>query len=115
MLIFLIIVIDELHCHFGVCGRIELIALAKKLILQFLVILNNTIVNTDHISIIGSMRMSICLRRFPVGSPTGMTDTTGTSQGMAMVGFSANAFRRPFAFTIFVLFSPSRTARPAES
>ena len=49
MLIFLVIVIDELHCHFGVCGRIELIALAKKLILQFLIILNDTIVNTDHI------------------------------------------------------------------
>ena len=87
MLVFLVIVIDELHCHFGICGRIELIVLAKKLILQFLIILNNTIVNADHISIIGGMWMGICLRRFPVGSPTGVTDTTGTSQGMAMIGF----------------------------
>ena len=87
MLVFLVIVIDELHCHFGVCGRIELIVLAKKLILQFLVILNDTIVNTYHISIIGGMGMSIGLRRFAVGGPTGVTDTTGTSQGMAMIGF----------------------------
>ena len=96
MLIFLVIVIDELHCHFGVCRRIELIALAKKLILQFLVILNDTIVNTDHISIIGSMGMSICLRRFPVGSPAGVTDTTGTSQGMAMIGFLRQRFQTAF-------------------
>ena len=87
MLVFLVIVIDELHCHFGVCGRIELIALAKKLILQFLVILNDTIVNTDHISILRGMWMGVGLRRLPMGSPTGVTDTTGTSQSMTMIGF----------------------------
>ena len=92
MLIFLVIVIDELHCHFGVCGRIELIVLAKKLILQFLIILNDTIVNADHISIIRGMGMGICLRRFAVGRPTGVTDTTGTSQSMAMIGFLRQRF-----------------------
>ena len=92
MLVFLVIVIDELHCHFGVCGRIELIVLAKKLILQFLIILNDTIVNADHISIIRGMGMGICLRRFAVGRPTGVTDTTGTSQSMAMIGFLRQRF-----------------------
>ena len=96
MLIFLVIVIDELHCHFGICGGIELIVLAKKLILQFLIILNDTIVNTDHISIIGGMWMSICLRRFPVGRPTGVTDSTGTSQGMTMIGFLRQRFQATF-------------------
>ena len=86
MLIFLVIVIDELHCHFGVCGRIELIVLAKKLILQFLIILNDTIVNANHISIIGGMWVSICLRRFPMGGPAGVTNTTGTSQSMTVIG-----------------------------
>ena len=96
MLVFLVIVIDELHCHFGVCGRIELIVLAKKLILQFLIILNDTIVNAHHIPIIRGMRMSIGLRRFPVGSPAGVTDSTGTSQGIAMVGFLRQRFQTAF-------------------
>ena len=40
VLVFLVIVIDELHCHFGVCGRIELIVLAKKKGLKTLGIVN---------------------------------------------------------------------------
>ena len=96
VLVFLVIVIDELHCHFGICGRIELIVLAKKLILQFLIILNNTIVNADHISIIGGMGMGICLRRFPMGGPTGVTDTTGTCQSMTMICFLRQRFQATF-------------------
>ena len=106
MLIFLVIVIDELHCHFGICGRIELIALAKKLILQFLVILNNTIVNTYHISIIGGMGMGICLRRFAMGGPTGVTDTAGTCQSMTIIGFLCQRFQTAFRLYDFCLILP---------
>ena len=106
MLVFLVIVINELHCHFGICGRIELITLTKKLILQFLVILNNTIVNTNHISIIRGMWMGIGLRRFPVGGPAGVTDSTGTSQGMAMVSFLRQRFQAAFRLYNFRLILP---------
>ena len=76
-------------CHFGVCGRIELIALAKKLILQFLIILNDTIVNANHISIIGGMWMGICLRRLSMSRPAGMTEADAALEVRAAVDLFA--------------------------
>ena len=57
--IFFVIIINQLNCRFCICGRIKDIALSHQLILQFLIIFNNTIMNAHNISIIRAMRMRI--------------------------------------------------------
>ncbi len=86
MLILLIVIIDELDGHFGICGGIKGISLPHQLILQLLIILYNAVVNADYVVIVGAMGMRIGLIGFPVGSPAGMTDAAGAGQGLAFVG-----------------------------
>ena len=78
---FLIVVIYQLHSHFCICLRIERITGTKKLRLQFLIILDNSIMNKYYGLIICTMRMGICLRRLSMSRPAGMTDAAGTRYG----------------------------------
>ena len=78
---FLIVVIYQLHSHFCICLRIERITGTKKLRLQFLIILDNSIMNKYYGLIICTMRMGIYLRRLSMSRPAGMTDAAGTRYG----------------------------------
>ena len=75
--VFLIIIVDQLYRHLRICLRIKRIAIADQLILQFLIILDDTVVYSHDIPVITDMRMCIILRRLPMCRPARVTDTTG--------------------------------------
>ena len=77
-LIFLVIIIDQLDCYLGIGLRIESIAFTGELIFQFLIVLNDAVVDCYDITIVCHMRMCIVLRGFTMSCPSGMTDTTGS-------------------------------------
>ena len=74
-LVFFVIVIHQLYCHFGVCFGIEVIPLPCQLISELLVVFDDTIVYCHDISVIADMRMCVFLRRFSMCCPSRMTDT----------------------------------------
>ena len=76
MLILLIVIIDQLDRNLCIRIGIEVISLVLQLFPEFLVILDNSIVDTNYIPIIAAVRMRVQLTRFPVSCPTGMPDST---------------------------------------
>ena len=94
-LVLLVIIIHQLDGHFRVRLAVELIAVLEQLVLQFLVVLDDTVVNAHnkglHRSGSGSravsryMGMRVCLRRVAVGRPARMADTAGSLEGVAAV------------------------------
>ena len=75
MLILLIVIIDQLDRNLCIRIRIEVISLVLQLFPEFLIILNNSIVDTNYIPVITAVRMCIQLTRFPVCRPAGMPDS----------------------------------------
>ena len=59
--VFPIIIVDQLYRHLSICLRIKRIAIADQLILQFLIILDDTVVYSHDIPVITDMRMCIIL------------------------------------------------------
>ena len=57
--VFLVVIIHQLHSNLRICGRIKRISPAEKLLLQLLVILDNAVMHSCHISVITDMRMGI--------------------------------------------------------
>ena len=82
----LVIIVDELYCHFRIRLGIERIPGFQKLFLQFLIVLNDSIMYQYDRTILCTMRMRILGRRLSMGCPTGMADTTGTRHGLSIVG-----------------------------
>ena len=74
MCIFLVVVIDGLDADFGVGIRIEGVALADHLLTELLVVLDDSVVNTDYVVVINDMRMSIVLGRLTVSGPSCVAD-----------------------------------------
>ena len=59
--VFLVVIIHQLHSNLRICGRIKRISPAEELLLQLLVILDNAVMHSCHISVITDMRMGIDL------------------------------------------------------
>ena len=53
----------------------EGIALADKFLTKFLVVVDDSVVNTDDGAVIRAVRVSIVLGRLAVGSPASVSDT----------------------------------------
>ena len=102
--IFFVIIVYQLDCYLCVCRGIELIALANKLILQLLVVLDDSVVDSYYIAIITHMGMGVDLRGFSVGGPSGMSDSTGTGYGFSIVGFLCQNLQSAFCFDDFCIF-----------
>ena len=81
-----IVVIYQLNGNFGICLRVECITFPGQFVTQFLIVLDDTVMYTDHVAIIAAMGVGIGFGRFPVGSPAGMSDAAGTFQGLTAVG-----------------------------
>ena len=94
--IFFIIIIDQLYSYLCVCLGIESIALTKQLILQFLIILNDSVVYSYNISVITDMWMCIILRRLSMSRPAGMTNTTGAWNRFSVVCLLSKSFQTTF-------------------
>ena len=83
----LVIVIYQLHCDLRVCLRIKRVAGFQQLILQFLVILDYTVVDQNDRPVLRAMRMSIVFRRLTMSSPAGVPDSTGPRYCHASICF----------------------------
>ena len=58
--VFLVEIVNEVHKHLGVCLTGEGVASADELLLQFLIVFNDTVVNENHLSAHGEVRVGIC-------------------------------------------------------
>ena len=77
MLILLIVIIDQLDRNLCIRIRIEVISLVLQFFPEFLIILNNSVVDAYYISIIRAVRMSVGFRRLSMSRPSGVPDTAG--------------------------------------
>ena len=76
-------ILDQLDDHFRVGIAVEMVPFVDQLLLQSLVILDNTVVNQSQVLVLRIMRMRIDIVRLPVGCPSGMRDAD--SSGSVLV------------------------------
>ena len=94
-LVLLIVVVHQFDRNLGIRGAVEFISVALQFGLEFLVILNDSIVYADHIGfhcaagrscgVSADVGMGIDLGRFSVGGPSSMANATGTGQRSAAI------------------------------
>ena len=87
MLVFFIVVVNQLNGNLGISLRIEGVTVMQQLFLQLLIVFDNTVVYGNYIAISTCMRMRISFGRLTMGCPSGMTDTTGTDEALTAVSF----------------------------
>ena len=85
MLVFFIVVVNQLNGNLGISLRIEGVTVMQQLFLQLLIVFDNTVVYGNYIAISTCMRMRISFGRLTMGCPSGMTDTTGTNEALTAV------------------------------
>ena len=83
--ILFIIIIHQLNGHLCIRFRIETVSVLQKLLLQLLIIFNNSIVNADNGSLVIAVGMRIVLRRLSMSRPAGMPDTAVSHKGLTAV------------------------------
>ena len=81
--VLLVIVVHQFDDHFGIGLAVERIAMLQQLILQLLIVFDDTIMDTDHLglhltrartcAVAGYMRMRICDAGLSMRCPTGVT------------------------------------------
>ena len=98
MLVFFIVVVNQLNGNLGISLRIEGIAVMQQLFLQLLIVFDNTVVYGNYIAISTCMRMRISFGRFAMGCPSGMTNTTGTDEALSAISFGIKLFQTTFSF-----------------
>ena len=84
-LVFLVIIIHQFNSNFCIGLRIKCITFAKKFILQLLIVLNDSVMNCNNISIITYMWVCIVLRWFAVSCPSCMSDATSTRNRFSVI------------------------------
>ena len=97
MLIFFIVVVNQLNGNLGISLRIEGVAIVHQLFLQLLIVFDNTVVYGNYIAICTGMRMRISFGRFAMGCPSGMTDTTGTNEALSAISFGIKLLQTTFS------------------
>ena len=85
MLVFFIVVVNQLNGNLGISLRIEGVTVMQQLFLQLLIVFDNTVVYGNYIAISTCMRMRISFGRLAMGCPSGMTDTAGTNEALTAV------------------------------
>ena len=85
VLILLIIIVNQLDRNFRIRVRIKAVTFVLQFLPKFLIIFNNTIMNTDHISIITAVRMCVQLTRLPVCRPACMPDSACSMQRHSVI------------------------------
>src|SRR5216684_599709 len=74
--------LDEMRDDLGIGFGGEVVALLDQLLLQAEIVLDNAIVYDNDIAGAVAMRMSILLRRTPVGSPAGVANAVAALEGL---------------------------------
>ena len=103
--VFFIVVVHQLDYHLGIGLTVKLVAMLEKLLLQFRVVFNNSVVDAHHLglhlpgsgagAVAGHMGMGVDLRGHAVGSPAGVSDAAGAGQGTAVIGLLRQIFQPP--------------------
>ena len=94
--VFFVIIVHEFDQDLGIGLAVKGIAVSHHLVSQFLIILNDAVVDADDVGIVlagagalehvAYMRMSVDFTGFAVGGPPGVADAAGPGEGFAAVG-----------------------------
>ena len=84
-----VVIVGKFNCYFRICLRIKLISCFNQFVLEFLVILYDSVVNPDYGAVVrtgpGDMRVCIGLARLSVSRPACMTYANVPGQCLAPV------------------------------
>ena len=94
----MIVIVHYLNGHFGICLGIELIAFADHFIAKFLIVLDNTVVDSDNIHVVRDMRVGIVLGRFAVCCPACVTDSAISRHCLAGIRLLGEHSKSPLRF-----------------
>ena len=67
--VLLVVMVDELHQHLGICRALERIALVCELLFQYLVVLDDAVMHQRQLSTHAHMGVGIGCRRLSMGCP----------------------------------------------
>ncbi len=112
--ILFIIVVNKLDSYLGIGCGVEGVALLGELCTQLLIVLDDTVVNTDNISVIRVVRVSVSFVRLSVSCPSCMADTAGTVYGITLIGHFSEHLQLAhslYYFSLAVAVSYSDTCR----
>ena len=84
-LVFLVVIIDELHRHLGVGGGIKAVALFGQLVFQLLVVLDDAVVHRHHVHVVAAVGVGVDLAGLAVGGPAGVADAAAARQSQTPV------------------------------
>ena len=101
--VFFVIIIHQFHCDFRIRRGIKLISLAQKLVLQFLVIFDNSIMNRHNIPVVTHMGMGVCLGRLAMGSPACMSDSARSRNRLPVVCLFFQDFQSALCLDYFYI------------
>ena len=82
----LVIVLQQLDYHLGICLRVEGNALGDQVLLDLQIVLNNPVMNHCDPAGVAEVGVGVGVRGLAVGGPTGMTDTHRTGNAISPVG-----------------------------
>ena len=85
-LVLLVIIVDKLDSHLGVCLAYEGITFAEKLFLEFLIVFDDSVVDADDRAVIRAVRVGIALGGFSVSRPAGVADSACSDHGLSAIG-----------------------------
>ena len=80
-----IVVVHEVDGDLGIGLAVELIALLQELILDFLEVFDDAVVNRDHLMMKAHMRVGVGLGWLAMGRPAGVADAGGALHRLAIV------------------------------
>ena len=80
-----IVIVHEVDGDLGIGLAVELVALLQELILDFLEVLDDAVVDRDHLMMKAHMRVGVGLGWLAVGRPAGVADAGGALHRLAVV------------------------------
>ena len=93
--IFLIIIVNQLDRYLGVRLRIEPVTVANQLLFQFLVILDDPVVNADDVAIVAAVGVRVVLRRLAVRRPAGVADSARSCDRSSIIRLFFQMIKTP--------------------
>ena len=101
--ILLVVIVNQLDCHFRIRLGAEGIPLLGELLPELLIIFNNAVMYRNDVFIIAAVGMGIDGRGLSVGCPPGMTDAAGSLYRLAGIGHLLQHLQLALCFDNFRL------------
>ena len=109
--VFLVVVVHKLYDHFSICLAVESISMLQELILQLLIVFNDSIVDSHHFrfhfpasggsAVSRYMGMGIGYAGLSMGGPSGVADAAGADKGLSSVSLVVKEGKTAFCLYHF--------------